>query len=116
MTEWEKMLGGEPYDGNDPMVLERLFANKDRVWRYNQIQPTRFEEREAALRQMLGRCGERPVINAPFYCDYGCNIEVGDRLPHTDRQQRVDRRQRDGAARRHHRRRHNDWRRFGCRQ
>lgn len=80
MTQWEKMLGGEPYDGNDPMVLERLFANKDRVWRYNQIQPTRIEEREAALRQMLGRCGERPVINAPFYCDYGCNIEVGDRF------------------------------------
>ena len=80
MTEWEKMLAGEPYDGNDPQVLERLFANKDRVWRYNQIQPTRFDERESALRQILGRSGEHPVINAPFYCDYGCNIEVGDRF------------------------------------
>lgn len=80
MTEWEKMLRGEPYDGDDPEILEKLNANKDRVWRYNQIQPTHSEEREAALRLMLGRCGERPVINAPFLCDYGCNIEVGDRF------------------------------------
>ena len=80
MTEWEKMLGGEPYDGDAHEILEKLNANKDRVWRYNQIQPTHSEEREAALRLMLGRCGERPVINSPFLCDYGCNIEVGDRF------------------------------------
>lgn len=72
------MLGGEPYDADNPDIIERLFANKDRVWRYNQIQPTHFEEREAALRAILGRCGKNPTINAPFHCDYGCNIEVGD--------------------------------------
>ena len=34
--------------------------------------------KEAALRNLLGHCGDNPRVNQPFYCDYGINISVGN--------------------------------------
>ena len=72
------MLSGEVYDALDPELIDRLNAVKVQVWEYNRIVPTDFDKKETALRSLLGRCGVSPVVNQPFYCDYGCNIEVGD--------------------------------------
>lgn len=77
-NEWNKMLKGEPYDALNAEILDLLFKTKDRIRQYNQLPPSDNEGRETAVRTILGSCGEHPIVNSPFYCDYGCNIHVGD--------------------------------------
>ena len=72
------MLKGEPYDALNAEILDLLFKTKDRIRQYNQLPPSNNESRETAVRTILGSCGEHPIVNSPFYCDYGCNIHVGD--------------------------------------
>ncbi|MBO5436329.1 MAG: sugar O-acetyltransferase, partial [Thermoguttaceae bacterium] len=44
----------------------------------NHLPPERWNEIPALLRGILGKCGEKVWIEAPFHCDYGWNIEVGE--------------------------------------
>lgn len=80
MTEKEKMLSGQVYDACDPELLVELNLCKDKVWRYNQLQPTLLDERKEAIREILGASDENVFINQPFYCDYGKHIRVGKRF------------------------------------
>ena len=78
MTEKEKMLGGHIYDACNPEILSELFATQDAVFEYNQIRPTDRAQRTEKIKQILGKTGERVIINQPFHCDYGSNISVGE--------------------------------------
>ncbi len=79
-TAWQKMVSGEEYQADDPKIIRVLNLTKDAIRAYNQIQPTRLEEREKAIRKIIGKCGVKPFFNQPFLCDYGVNIRVGDRF------------------------------------
>ncbi|MGN1325597.1 MAG: sugar O-acetyltransferase [Candidatus Spyradenecus sp.] len=79
-SEREKMLSGEPYDGRDPELLNRYWLARKLLAELNgplALSPERTAEREATLRQLLGSLGERTWVEAPFMCDYGCNIHLG---------------------------------------
>lgn len=79
MTDsWQKMVSGEVYDALAPELINELNRVKDLVWQYNQIRPSDYTSKEQAIRALLGKCGVSPIVNQPFYCDYGRNIEVGD--------------------------------------
>lgn len=79
MTEKEKMLHQMLYDANyDPALLEERAAAKELCYRYNQLRPAQEEAQRELLRQLLGRTGEQFYITAPFWCDYGYNIELGE--------------------------------------
>ena len=78
MTEEEKCLAGMEYDATDKTLIDKLNRVKDLIWKYNNIRPSMFAEREALLREILGKCGKDVFVNQPFYCDYGKNIEVGE--------------------------------------
>ena len=77
MTEYEKMLAGELYNASD----EELFRMrvKARVWMdaYNKT-PFDKDIRTPMLRELLGKMGSNIDIQPPFFCDYGCHIEVGE--------------------------------------
>lgn len=79
MDEKEKMLAGELYDANYNIDLmeERLIA-KDKCFEYNNIKPSKIEERTEVMRQILGKTGNQFFIEQPFICDYGYNIEIGE--------------------------------------
>lgn len=78
-TEFEKMLSGEPYDASfNPELSALRDVCQERCYDYNRLRPSQSEERERLIREILGAAGERCNILAPFYCDYGCNIRVGD--------------------------------------
>ena len=78
MNQKEKMLAGLPYKAwMDGLDQERL-ENKKRVYQFNQLPPDAVEEQQRLIRQILGKAGEDVNIEAPFHCDYGYNIEVGD--------------------------------------
>ncbi|MBP5311092.1 MAG: sugar O-acetyltransferase, partial [Lachnospiraceae bacterium] len=52
--------------------------NKKKVFRFNNLEPERKAEKEKLLKEILGKTGEYVNIEAPFHCDYGYNIEVGE--------------------------------------
>lgn len=78
MTEKEKMLAGQIYDACNPEILSELFATQDAVFEYNQIRPTDHTQRTEKIKQILGKTGEKVIVNQPFHCDYGSNISVGE--------------------------------------
>ena len=45
---------------------------------YNQLHPAQEEEQREILLQLLGKTGENFCITAPFWCDYGYNIVLGE--------------------------------------
>lgn len=79
MTEREKMQSKLLYDANyDEELLAERARCKDLCFAYNQLLPSHVSEQEQIIRRLLGKTGERFCITAPFWCDYGCNIEIGE--------------------------------------
>ncbi len=79
MTEAEKALAGEIYDANfDPSLMALRQRAKQALKVYNDTAPADLTSRDQQLRALLGRAGQRLLIEQPFRCDYGFNIEVGD--------------------------------------
>ena len=78
MNHKERMLAGLSYKAwMDGLSQERL-ENKKRIYAFNHLEPDRFDEKEKLLKEILGKTGEYVNIEAPFHCDYGYNIEVGE--------------------------------------
>lgn len=79
MTEKEKMLAGELYDGATNQELKKeMYKAKDLCYEYNQIKPSKIEERNQMMKKILGATKENFMIEQPFMCDYGYNIEIGE--------------------------------------
>ncbi len=78
MTEKEKMLHGEFYNSRDPELLEMYFRAKKLMQAYNQLDVSNLVERDEILSDLLGFKGAGIWVEAPFYCDYGSNISLGD--------------------------------------
>ena len=72
------MLAGHIYDACNPEILIELFTTQNAVFEYNQIRPTDHALRTEKIKQILGKTGERVIVNQPFHCDYGSNISVGE--------------------------------------
>lgn len=78
MTEKEKQNQGLPYNGSDPEVLKGLNECEEECFYLNHLPPSKREERTQRLRKLLGKTGETFKIIAPFFCDYGYNIILGE--------------------------------------
>lgn len=76
-TEYEKMLAGELYLAGDPELLSMRVYARNLLSVYNQM-AFNSPERRSILNQLLGKLGRNADIQTPFFCDYGCHIEVGD--------------------------------------
>lgn len=81
MTEKEKMLAGELYDANNDEELnaERLRC-KDLCFELNATKPSDLARQQELLELIIGSFGKDCQITAPFWCDYGYNIHLGDRF------------------------------------
>ena len=79
MTEKEKMLTGEIYDANyDKELIKDRYIIKDKCFEYNNIKPSDIEKRTKLMRNILGNIKGNFLIEQPFMCDYGYNIEIGE--------------------------------------
>jgi maltose O-acetyltransferase len=79
-TEREKMLAGELYDPLDPELAQRRVRARDLCQDLNAGREGEQENRRRILRELLGTGGESAWIQPPFYCDYGSNILLGERI------------------------------------
>ena len=79
MTEKEKMCAQMLYDANyDQALLEERDKAKDLCHQYNQLRPSDRAGQQEVLKKLLGKTGENFTLTAPFWCDYGYNIELGE--------------------------------------
>jgi maltose O-acetyltransferase len=79
-TEREKMLAGELYDPLDPDLAAGRERARDLCQALNATRERDQEERRRILREMFGRGGDSVWMQPPFFCDYGSNIELGERV------------------------------------
>lgn len=78
MNDLEKMKAGLWLHAICPEIGDALRHAEELVFRFNQLPPSRREEREAIIRQLFGRIGASFTIHSPFHCDFGSQILVGD--------------------------------------
>lgn len=79
MTEKEKMMRQMMYDANyDKELLEERKLAKELCYDFNQLRPNEEEAQKDIIRRLFGVTPENFTIIAPFWCDYGYNIEIGE--------------------------------------
>lgn len=79
MTEREKAQQGDLYDANyDKEIVEERTRCADLCYEFNLCRPSDTAKQQELLKRMLGSIKGNPVITAPFYCDYGFNITIGE--------------------------------------
>lgn len=77
ITEKEKMLAGEVYDGRSPELLKLYHKARKLMLDYNSSDSKDMDGRKRILTELLGHVGNGVWIEAPFFCDYGENITIG---------------------------------------
>ena len=81
MTEKEKMLKGELYDANnDKSLIEERIKCKMLCFQYNNLSPDKTKERKELIKKIVGKTKGDFLIEQPFMCDYGYNIEIGKKF------------------------------------
>jgi maltose O-acetyltransferase len=79
-SERDKMLAGELYD---PMDLELVAARnraRDLCQALNETREAQQEERRRIVRELFATGGDTVWMQPPFFCDYGSNIHLGERV------------------------------------
>jgi len=72
------MLAGEPYYSRAPELLGMYHRARALLADYAATPSTNAERKQELLTSLLGRVGRDVWIEAPFFCDYGENIAIGD--------------------------------------
>lgn len=74
------MLAGEMYEPQDPQLVRMRETARDLCWALNATKESEQAARRAWLEQLLGAGGDSAWIQPPFFCDYGSNIHLGQRV------------------------------------
>ena len=78
--ERQKMLAGEMYDPLDTELVASRERARDLCQALNATREGQVQERRQILQQLFGRGGGSVWMQPPFFCDYGSNIELGERV------------------------------------
>ena len=79
-SERDKMLAGALYDPLDPELVDARERARDLCQALNATREGEVDVRRAILRDLFGRGGDTVWMQPPFFCDYGTNIELGERV------------------------------------
>jgi len=79
-TERQKMLAGELYDPMDPELSAARARARDLCQALNATREAEQDERRGILGELFGAGGDSVWMQPPFFCDYGTNIELGERV------------------------------------
>lgn len=76
MNNLDRQKKGLPYIADEKVCEGQKHARR-LTQQLNMMDRGDFDGIRTVLRELFGRCNEL-LINPPFYCDYGKNIEIGD--------------------------------------
>ena len=79
-SEREKMLAGELYNALDPELSALRRRARQLTHELNHSRDDEVERRETILKHLFGITDHLPWLEPPFYCDYGVNIRMGQRV------------------------------------
>lgn len=79
-TEKEKMLNGELYNALDAQLSDERLKARLLLKELNDSREDQVVEREKIIKALLPNSGAELWIQPPFYCDYGSNIYLGDKV------------------------------------
>lgn len=74
------MLAGELYNALDPELTQMRTDARLLLLELNNGREDEPEKRLAILKKLIPNSGSDLWLQPPFYCDYGSNIVVGDRV------------------------------------
>lgn len=80
MSEEEKMLLGELYDSSDKQLVNKLLKAKKLCNKYNNLDIGDINKGNEIIKQLFAKTGNEFMIMPNFYCDYGFNIEIGEKF------------------------------------
>jgi maltose O-acetyltransferase len=79
-SERQKMIAGELYDPLDAELVAARERARDLCWDLNATRDADEEKRRRILRALFGAGGDTVWMQPPFFCDYGSNIALGERV------------------------------------
>jgi maltose O-acetyltransferase len=79
-SEREKMLSGELYDPLDSELVAARNRARQLCQALNATSETEQHQRRRILEELLPVGGDSVWMQPPFYCDYGSNILLGQRV------------------------------------
>jgi maltose O-acetyltransferase len=79
-SERDKMLAGELYDPLDAELASARRRARDLCQALNATREADEEGRRRVVRELFGAGGDKVWMQPPFHCDYGTNIELGERV------------------------------------
>ncbi len=79
-TEREKMLAGELYDPMDVELVAGRVRARDLCQALNATREADDATRRGILSELFAAGGDTVWMQPPFFCDYGQNIELGERV------------------------------------
>ncbi|HKZ10228.1 MAG TPA: sugar O-acetyltransferase [Rhodanobacteraceae bacterium] len=79
-SEREKMLAGELYDALDPELVSARERAHDLCLALNATRDGEADARRLIMCELFAAGGETAWLQPPFHCDFGTNIELGERV------------------------------------
>jgi maltose O-acetyltransferase len=79
-SEKEKMIGGELYDPLDPQLCAERRRARLIFKLLNDTGDDQQDERARLIKELIPAAGGGVWIEPPFYCDYGSNITLGEKV------------------------------------
>jgi maltose O-acetyltransferase len=79
-SEKEKMLAGELYNAVDTELSKERLKARLLIKKLNDTREDEVEERSKILNDLIPNAGEGLWLQPPFFCDYGYNITVGEKV------------------------------------
>ena len=78
MGEREKGLCGQLYNPNyDKEIIKLREKMQDLCFQYNNILPSKIDERNILIKSMVGKIGNNYLLEQPVYFDYGTYTHFG---------------------------------------
>src|SRR5688500_16806405 len=79
-SEKEKMLAGALYDPLDPQLSAERRRTRLLIKALNDTPDDAQAERDRLIKELLPKAGPGFWLQPPFYCDYGGNITLGEKV------------------------------------
>lgn len=74
------MLAGELYDALDQQLSAERIRTRILLKKLNDAAEEQAEERGQILKELIPDAGEGLWLQPPFYCDYGTNMKLGEKV------------------------------------
>ncbi len=79
INEWDRMTEGKLYNSSSKDLMKNHILGMTRCDRFNKIALWRYKTKQRALEKLIPSAkGKGLAVFAPFYCEYGINIHVGE--------------------------------------